>query len=497
MRAHPAALALLGAVALGGLLRLGRAAARWDEIALAYAAYAEPAARHLSEGEVLRAASSWVGLHPPLHGVLLGVIEVIWPVPALWLALSVLASLGAVVAVGRAGGWLAAAVLATAPIQLAYSAEVNNYPLAALAVALLLVAPRRPGPALLAAIVFACWSHVLTAMAAGATCATVLVDRRVPLGVRARFGAAASLAALPVVVGGLLRVAGEGTFVQQEPSWETWWATASAGVGWESVVLAVCCLPLLRGRAAVVGVALLLGYAAALVTGAAADHQRPYLVVFGPVVAVALGSGVLRLPSVQRRWVALVLGGLVAVQAGRAIQGSLGPALTLAAAQERSRGIDRVLAEAQEGDTLWLLAPALRPDDDKTATAPVLWRLRPWRPMPIARLVAFDYVDYRYGQPRRWGALTVHTSVELTDAVFDQVVGATLAAGARTWLVVYEHAPATGLATRVARTLRPYETVSWRVEFPVQPGMLGSEDLGGSELLGEDLVVRIDGLAGL
>ena len=155
-----------------------------------------------------------------------------------------------------------------------------------------------------------------------------------------------------------------------------------------------------------------------------------------------------------------------------------------------------MLAEAREGDTLWLLAPALRPDDDKTATAPVLWRLRPWRAMPIARPVPFDYVDYRYGQPRKWGPLTVHTSVELSDDIFDQVVGATLAEGGRAWLVLYEHAPATGLAARVARTLRPYETMSWQVEFPAQPGMLGAEGLGGSELLGADLVVRIDSVAG-
>lgn len=54
------------------------------------------------------------------------------PAPGLWLMGSVLASLGAVAMMSRRHP-LAALLLATAPIQVHYAAEVNNYPLVALA----------------------------------------------------------------------------------------------------------------------------------------------------------------------------------------------------------------------------------------------------------------------------------------------------------------------------------------------------------------------------
>ena len=496
MRAHPAALGLLSLLAVAGLLRLARAAARWDEIALAYAAYTEPAVRALLEGRPLAAASSWVGLHPPLHAVMMGLVEVIWPAPAAWLALSALASLGAVLLLGRAAGPWAAAALAWGPLQLAYAAEVNNYPLAVLAVAALLAAPRRPSPGLWLALGLACWAHVLTALAAGALVARLLLAGGLARGQQLRLAAGSVLLVAPVVTGALVRVGGEGTFVQARPDWATWWETAVRGVGPEGLLLAglgALGLFLCRGRALLLGLVLSGGYLAALLTGAAATHQRPYLALLGPVLAVGLSAwprlrGGARLPAL------LFLGGLLAVQLGRQGGQALGQVAALRESTGHDRGIALVLAEAGEGDTLWLVAPALYPDDDKTAVSPVLWRLSPLARAPLARPVSFEYLDYRYGQPRAWPGLTVHTSVELEAQVFDHVARAALDGGHRVWVVLYEHAPATGLAERVARVLRPYEQQVRRVAFPHVEGRLGAEGLGGSPTLGEDLVYELRGL---
>ena len=160
----PATLAL--GLAVGAVLRLLRMGVRWDELTLAYAAYSEPLARSVEEGHPTALIGNWIGLHPPLHGVIHAVTEVLWPAPFLWLFFSVLCSFGAVFIVGRTAGPLAALVLATAPVHVIDAAEVNNYPLASLAVAVLLWAARRDWRWLAAAAVFAGWSHILGGLAA-------------------------------------------------------------------------------------------------------------------------------------------------------------------------------------------------------------------------------------------------------------------------------------------------------------------------------------------
>ena len=496
MRVHPAAFGLLSLFGLAGLLRLARGAARWDEVALAYAAYTEPAAQALAEGEPLGALSSWVGLHPPLHAVIMGLLELLWPAPLAWIGLSLLASWLAVVLIGRRAGWIAAAALAGGPLQLAYCAEVNNYPLAVLAVAALLVAPRRPGLGLYAAVALACWAHVLTALAAGAFVLHLAWTGGLSRSNQARLLGGSALFAAPVVVGALRRVGGEGTFVQARPELSTWWETASAHLGPETVLLVALGglgLWLGGGRPRVLGVALTLGYGAALFAGAAATHQRPYLALFGPVLALGLAELPERVGP-WRRAARVVLGVLLAVQLGRSGASALAGAWELQDAGDLERGLDRVLVEAAPGDTVWLVAPALQPDDDKEARSPLLWRLNPAEAMPMARPVAFEYLDYRYGQPRTWRGLTVHTSVELEEQVFDHVARAALAEGHQVWVVLYEHAPATGLEARVERTLRPYALLRWSQAYPGVPGRLGGDGLGGSASLGEDLVFQIRGL---
>jgi len=144
------------------------------------------------------------------------------------------------------------------------------------------------------------------------------------------------------------------------------------------------------------------------------------------------------------------------------------------------RSVDLAIANAEEGDTIWLVSPALQTDDDKTATGEVMWRFRPWHTMAIARPVSFEYKDYRYGQPRSWNQVTLHSSTELDEAAFDHVATASIERGATVWLVLYDHGPATGLDKRILRTLEPYE-YSWQW-------------VGADRGLGVDGLARIEGV---
>jgi hypothetical protein len=103
-----------------------------------------------------------------------------------------------------------------------------------------------------------------------------------------------------------------------------------------------------------------------------------------------------------------------------------------------------------------LVAPALQPDDDKTDTSAVMWRISPLERMPIARPIPFEYTDYRFGHPRDWRGRVIHTSTELDEQAFDAVAAARLEAGGAVWVVLYDHAPAHGLKARVERAMRPY-----------------------------------------
>lgn len=468
---------------LGLGLRALRVVARWDELTLAYAAYAEPVADALGRGQLLRAATTWVGLHPPLHPLLLGLSELVAPVPLLWLGGSAALSLLAVALVGREGGPLAAAVLATSPLQLADAAEVNNYPLATFSLALVLAAARGPWPALALAATLACWSHVL----AGAGAAGVVLWRAAQAGPpdeRGRLLLASALGAAPVVVGGLRRALEPGTFTQQAGAWQDWLGMAAGAVGLEGLLLApLVALGLLWRRgpalAAFLPVALVLGLA--LLTGAAAPHQRPYLGLLGPAAAVAVGAAVGRLPGRGARLAfAVVVLLLCGGRAARGLPDQLAALRSIQADLHRERALDRALARSVPGDSLWVVVPALQPDDDKSATGPLMWRLPPWTPMPIARPVAFEYGDYRYGQPRDFRGRTIHTSTELSEVALDHVASAALARG-RLFVVLADHGPAAGLRARVERALRPYGPQVEEV----------GEDVG----LGTDLLYVVDGPA--
>ena len=160
-------LALIAVLGVAAALRALRMHVRWDEITLAYAAYAEPLTTAMADGHPTALIGHWIGLHPPLWGVIHAAFELVAPLPWAWMGFSAACSVGAVWVVGRHAGWVAALVLATAPVHLLDGAEVNNYPMAALAMALLIATARGPWLGLAAAAVFAAWAHLLTS-AAGA-----------------------------------------------------------------------------------------------------------------------------------------------------------------------------------------------------------------------------------------------------------------------------------------------------------------------------------------
>jgi hypothetical protein len=205
----------------------------------------------------------------------------------------------------------------------------------------------------------------------------------------------------------------------------------------------------------------------------AAPHQQPYWVAVGPPLAVALGTG-----WTLAAWLGAI-GGLAGLPA------ELDRVQRLRLELSRDRGVDQVLRQAKPGDAIWLLAPALMPDDDKTMTSDVLWRFPPWLPAPAwrgpegatAAAPAFEFADYGFGQPRLVGGLIVHSSTDLWQSQLDQVMAWHLQAGRDVWFVLYDHGPANDYPGLLQRHL---------TAFGVVPLPVG-EDVG----LGRDYVVRV------
>jgi len=472
MRHHsPAALA--AALILGGVLRAMRVGARWDELTLAYAAYMEPLADALSLGHPSALPGAWIGLHPPLYGTIHAVLEVLWPVPLLWLGLSALASVGAVAVVGRAAGPVAALVLATAPVHLMDAAEINNYPLASLAIACLILSARRSWVWLSAAAVFAAWAHILGAVAAAGVIAWRLL--RGPPVQRWPLVAASVLGVLPILGGVARLLQMESTWSQPDVDLAVWWSMVSNTLGIEGLILVPVVLLGLRREVAAGWMSIVGALALAIVLGAAAAHQRPYLGLIAPIAAVAVGQA-----ARSRPWLAWGVVVLCLVRGVRFGVEDLGRLQEISADQERIRAIDLAIERSEPGDTLWLVAPALQPDDDKTDFGAVMWRLHPWETMSIARPSGLEYKDYRFGHPRNWRGRVVHTSTELDPAAFDQIAADRLGEGGTLWVVLYDHAPASGLKERVERTLRPYVAVT--------------EDVGIDAGLGTDWLAHVEAI---
>ncbi len=436
-------LALAAVVALALALRLVRAASRWDEIALAYAAYQQPWLDQAAEGSISGMLGTFVGLHPPLYSALFGLLELVWGAPMGWLLLSAVLSTLAVWLVGRVGGWIPALVLACDPLQLAYAAEVNNYPLLVFAAALCLheaQAVLRGGPwwrlALAGAV--AGWSHVLGGLFGGLLILGLLGRQRED-GLRA-LGLMAVLA-LPVFARALELSGAEGTTSQAGLDLGLIFTGLQAKAPWWVLVWLAGGLSWMRWRSAALSWSVAACILAMMGLGVAASHQQPYWLLLGPPVALALP----RVAGLGAGLYGLVLASSLTLQ----------PASELRQARHHPRGLDTALAASQPGDAIWLLAPALMPDDDKTMDSDVLWRFAPWRRMPPWR-GAFEFTDYKFGQPRVMDGRIVHTTTSLQPAVVDAVLRWHTEAGRSAFFVLYDHSPARDYTGMLERTLQPW-----------------------------------------
>lgn len=430
-------------VALAALLRVVRALSRWDEIALAYAAYQQPWVDGMGSPSAM--ISTFVGLHPPAYSALYAGLE-IWGAPLGWLLLSGALSTAAVWLVGRVGGIGAALYLCFDPLQLAYAAEVNNYPLLVFAIALALherARVERGGSwvGLAIAGVLAGWTHVLGGLVVGLLVLTLWGrDRQATL----RVLGVMALGCLPVVVRAVGMAGGEDTYGQSGLDVATIWTGLNEKSGWWILSWGVAGLSVCRWRLSLVlwlTAAAILGVMAA---GISASHQQPYWLALGPLAALA-----------PRRTFAAAF---ALIGAWFAVAHTLLPAKRLADSLDRPRAIDAALAG--EAEALWLLAPALMPDDDKTMDSDVLWRFAPWkrmRPWRGPTPTSFEYTDYRFGQPRVMDGRIVHTTTSLEPAVVDQVVGWHLAEGRTMAFVLYDHGPANDYPGMLRSALKPWK----------------------------------------
>jgi hypothetical protein len=465
-------IALIAVLIAAAGLRLLRMHVRWDEIALAYAAYAEPLTQAIIDGHPTALLGSWIGLHPPLWGTIHALMEVYLPIPWAWMGFSALCSWLAVYVVGRRGGIAAALVLATAPVHLLDGAEVNNYPMSSLAVALLVVTARGHWWTLALVAVFAAWSHLLVGVGAAAVILWRLLSLRTVHRTALLFWVAVGM--LPIA-GGAARLMGQrSTWAQPNVEWMAWVELLAHSIGPEGLLLIPLVWMGMRGPLLVAWASMAGALVFAVGFDAAAAHQRPYLGLLAPIAALAIAETVRKRP-----WTLWVVVLLCTVRGTRFALDDVTRFKEVVADQAVLRGVDVAMEGAVPGDTVWLVSPALQTDDDKTAFSTVLWRFRPWKSMPISRPVDFEYKDYSYGQPRKIDGIDVHTSTELDPAPFDHIAQAALDRGHRVWLVLYDHGPASGLEARVRRVLSPYDVVWTRV---------GSE----TRSLGVDLVGRVE-----
>ncbi len=434
---------ILAVVLVALLLRLLRVPPRWSVTAWLYAAYPADTVQALRDGRAWDALTTMTGLHPPLWPLLHAASELSAPVPLVWLLTSVLASTIAVAAVARVSP-LAGLLLAVSPLQLAYAAEINDYPLAVafVAVALALRAMGRGGVAIGLVGALAAWTHAIAGLGVGLVAVTL--PRRQAL----RALCIMAVAVLPLAPGVRTLLADPGSFRQPPFKAGLVFADLGSRFGWFWLLLLP---PVVAGRRPMWALLPLVGTAVAIMVltavGVAAPHQFPYWLLVEPFLVLIAAQ----------RWPALSAGVFVA-HLGFAIVGSV-QALHQPPGE---RGIDRALSALEapwscgaqpspdcSGDALFLLSPRVADDDDKRPTTPSLWRLRPWWSMPAVRPYDFDWGDYRHGQPRLVPLPTGPHVVYVDDYPRDELAAA-LSAHHRLWIVVPSTTADRPLARHVA-----------------------------------------------
>ena len=356
---------------------------------------------------------------------------------------------------GTAGG------IPVAALQLAYAAEVHNYPLVAF-VALVLAVARGPWWALALAAVGAGWTHLLS----GGIACGVVVERAARTRDRdaARLLGAVLLGLLPIAAGAVGKMGQDSTFSQPTLDVGAWLDLVWENTGWLGLALGVAGILGLRR----VTLGALLGglavFGAALFSGAAAGHQRPYFILLAPILLLSAGGGASaagsgrRSPSPSRPRGCLGWSGGGAAppgdRGGRAGRPRHRPPVARRARRHPLARGARTPGRRQDGDVPCPGAPlALDPD---ARGAPV----------------AFEYADWRYGQPRHYQGRGPHLHGAVRGALRPCRGSGAVPVGARGWCCTSTDSG--GLMERVERVLRPYARTATR--FPVASG-LGDDHL--------------------
>ena len=377
--------AALGILLFTAASRLLRAACRWDEWALHYATYNWDTRGALLGGDLVGSLSTWVGLHPPGYPLLNAVISLSWPAPAAWLLASALASTVAVWALLKAHPRtvVPALFLATDPVQLHYAAEVNNYPLGTMVLALAWMAHRRDKPVLLGVVAFlACWTHILVAVGVGII-AALSRYRAALIGVM-------TLSAIILVPEAWRLAMDAGSHRQPALDLELSLRDAIDRFGLSWLILFPVLLLGISGavHAAVLWSGLVFVWGAAVWMGTAAPHQFPYACFLGIPASALVAAAIASRPRLIPFLCVLLVGrGLMsASEDGKRL-------LDISQDQEHTRAIDVVLEKVRPGDAIVLVRGPGAPDDDKRHTSPVLWRLNPFTtaiPIDTIRSPAFE-----------------------------------------------------------------------------------------------------------
>lgn len=392
---RPTAIAI---VVLAAVSRLVRAACRWEEWSLHYSAYNLPTFEAIQAGDWGSALQTWAGLHPPLYPILHALGATLWPAPVTWMLFSALCSTGAVVFVLKAhpGRWLPALLVATDPVQLHYAAEVNNYPLSVLLVAMAWWAFQKNRLWwLIAAGVIAMWTHLIAGVF------VILVASLHPKRWKALGGIL--LGAAPLASQAWLLATDGGTHRQPSLLLE---ASITDSIGRFSLAYVVLLPVLLLGfsrakDAACVWAGMLCFWFGMVALHIAAPHQFPYALMLGIPAAVLIAASARFRPGLTSMVILVAMVRFSWFEAG-----DISRLMAIRQDLKQERAVDVVLNLSLPGDAIVLVRGPGRPDDDRRHFSPTMWRFSPFQSMPsLSTGVRPDLM----GQPRLVRGRRVYT----------------------------------------------------------------------------------------
>ena len=388
------------------ILRIVRAACRWEEWALHYAAYNMPTYEALQTNDLGSLLSHWVGLHPPLYPLLHSAGSVLWPSPASWLLFSAVCSIAAVgfMVAAHPTTLLPALLLATDPVQLHYAAEVNNYPLSVLLISAGWWGLQTHRPRVIALVgILAAWTHI---MAGVAVFGIALMHPK-----RFRIMGAMALSALPLLPTAWELASDAGSQRQPPLLLETSMGDAidRFSISWV-ILFPALLLGITRHHAAAVGWSVCMGFWVFTVgLGIAAPHQFPYAMMLGVFASVLLYAATIDRPLLAG-FIVLV----AVVRVGWAGGADVSRAHDIIQDQNTHRGVDAVMELSLPGDAIVLVRGPGVPDDDRRHSSPTLWRFSPFEPMlPLSTGIRPDLA----GQPRMVRGRRLYTFGHPRDAI--------------------------------------------------------------------------------